>query len=134
VPDVVYWDQVAAGEELVVGSGELHVRQDKVILPEFSGGREGKAAHFLSPQKTGLEKIRKCIIFSLKILHDFVIFATSHILGRHSPDCKDRGIGKPRVLSVGKTPALCDMGSGCHVGVLLQILRNKEMHCNLLTV
>jgi hypothetical protein len=29
-----------------------------VMPPEYSGGLGGEAVHFLSPQKTGLDKIR----------------------------------------------------------------------------
>jgi hypothetical protein len=56
VPDVVYWEQAAAGDELVAGSGKSYVRRDKLMLPEYYGGWEGKVTHFLSPHKT-VEKI-----------------------------------------------------------------------------
>jgi hypothetical protein len=68
------------------------------------------------------------------ILHDFVIGAKRHIFGHHSSDGTDCGMGRTLLLLVGEAPALRDPASGFHIGIFLQILRNKEMHCHQFTV
>jgi hypothetical protein len=64
------------------------------MLPECYGGWRDEANHFLSPQKTGLEEIRKSIIFIVQLLHDLVNDVARHILGYESPDEMDRGMGR----------------------------------------
>jgi hypothetical protein len=46
--------------------------------PEYSGGLGGEAIHFLSPQKTGLEKIREGVI-NLVVFQELIIGAISHL-------------------------------------------------------
>jgi hypothetical protein len=46
--------------------------------PEYSGGLGGEAVHFLSPQKTGLDKIREGVV-NLVVLQELVIGAISHL-------------------------------------------------------
>jgi hypothetical protein len=46
--------------------------------PEYYGGLGGEAVHFLSPQKTGLDKIREGVI-DLVVLQQLVIGAISHL-------------------------------------------------------
>jgi hypothetical protein len=101
---------------------------------KFNSGWEDEADHFLSPQKTGLEKIRKCIIFIVQLLRDLVIGATSHIIRQDIPDDMEHGTGRLQVLLIGEAPVLRDLGSRSHIGVFLKILCNKEMHRHLSAV
>jgi hypothetical protein len=126
LPAVGCWAQAAAGDKRADGCCVPYARQDKVMLPYFSGGWGDEAAHFLSLKKTGLEKIQKCIIFIVQLLHDLVIGAISHIFRQHSPDGTDRGTGRTRVLFIGDAPAFRDLTSGSHIVVLLQILHKRK--------
>jgi hypothetical protein len=46
--------------------------------PEYSGGLGGEAVHFMSPQKTGLDKIREGVV-NLVLLQELIIGAISHL-------------------------------------------------------
>jgi hypothetical protein len=46
--------------------------------PEYSGGMGGEAVHFLSPQKTSLDKILKGVV-NLVVLQEHVIGAINHL-------------------------------------------------------
>jgi hypothetical protein len=57
VLDDGYWEQGAAGEYHAAGHVEPYGQLHRVMPPEYSGGLGGEAIHFLSPHKTGLDKI-----------------------------------------------------------------------------
>jgi hypothetical protein len=99
--------------------------------PEYYGQRE--AVHFLSPQKTGLDKIREGVI-NLVVFQELVIGAISHLFRKHSADGSDSGTCGTGILLIHDAPALRDQARGRQVGVLFQMICEKKMHGQLLAI
>jgi hypothetical protein len=134
VPDGVCLEDPAEPELHTGGTDARHVQQG-TGTPRGGSARESQAAvHFLLTKETGLVKIRNRFILIIECLHDFFIGLCSPICWHESPKGANSCRVRTRILLVCKAPTFRNLCRRCIVLVIAQVLRDQEMHRNLLTV
>jgi hypothetical protein len=79
-------------------------------------------------------KIRDRFILIIESLHDFHICLSTPICGNESPKGADSCRGRTIILIMCQAPAFRNLCCRCILLVITQVVRDQEVHCNLLTI
>jgi hypothetical protein len=134
VPDGVCSEDSAEPELHTDEPDARHVQQG-TGTPRGGSARERQAAvHLLLTKETSLVKIRNRFILIIECLHNFFIGLCYPICWHEIPKGANSCRGRPRILLVCKAPMFRNLCRSCIVLVIAQVLRDQEMHRNLLSV